>query len=124
MHRILITVLTRVPAQPGLCPWCAPFLDELGLTGRAAAEAAPQLPDEHGAAWQGLIVWAERLADIHLGRLRFRFLDPATPLGFWLVLRHGLRRFPAFLFPDGSQVIGWDPEAVESRIDELVARPA
>ena len=123
MHRIVVTVLTRVPERPGLCAWCASFLDELGLTARARTEADPALPEEDGAAWRSLVAWADRLADIHLGRLRFRFLDPATPLGVWLVLRHRIRRFPAFIFPDGSVVTGWQPASVESQIDELVARP-
>ncbi len=124
MHRILITVLTRVPGRPGLCAWCAPFLDELGLTGKAEAEAGPELPAEDAAAWHALLVWAEHLAHIHLGRLRFRFLDPATPLGLWYVLRHRIKEFPTFILPDGSRVAGWNPQGVEARIGDLVARPA
>ena len=123
MHRILVTVLTPVPERPGLCAWCAQFFDELGLARRAAAEAGPGLPEDDGAMWHQLVLWAERLTEIHLGRLRVRFLSPATPLGLWYILRHRIRRFPAFIFPDGGAVMGWNPERVEGRIDELVIRP-
>ncbi len=120
---ILVTVLTPVPERPGLCAWCARLFDELGLARRAAAEAGPGLPEESGVLWRQLVLSAERLTEIHLGRLRVRFLSPATPLGVWYILRNRIRRFPAFIFPDGQAVIGWNPEEVEARIDELVARP-
>lgn len=124
MHRILITVLTRVPARAGLCAWCAPFLDELTLTARATGAPRQALPEEDLPAWRQLLAWADQLIDLHLGRLRFRLLDPATPLGLGYLIRRGIRQFPAFIFPDRTVVAGWDPKAVEDRVDALIGRPA
>jgi hypothetical protein len=50
-------------------------------------------------------------------RVAIRLVDPQSPAGIWKVLRHRIRRFPAFLVDGAERIVGWegDPDGAIAR---------
>lgn len=64
-------------------------------------------------------LWA--LLDAIAGRFRGRatvyIVDPLSPQGLLRLLRHRIRRFPAFVIGGREVVTGWDLESIARRIE-------
>ena len=67
--------------------------------------------------------WIRAAHSRYGNRVMIRLIDPQSPSGMWKVLRHRIRRFPAFLVDGTEWILGWegDPEEAVSR---AVARRA
>jgi hypothetical protein len=82
-----------------------------------------QYPEDIKAEFLRVSDWIRTVRGQYGSRVLIRLVDPHSPAGMWKVLRHRIRRFPAFLVDGAERVVGWegDPDAVVNR---AVARHA
>lgn len=53
--------------------------------------------------------WATETGERYQGQVLIRIIDYQSLVGLWRVLRHRIRRYPAFLL-DGQKFMGWEEE--------------
>lgn len=76
-----------------------------------------QMPD------QWLMKSLGRLRYRYPGRLRIRWVDPYSLLGFYLILRFRIRTFPAIILEKSLVEYGEDPADFEDLITTRLAEP-
>jgi hypothetical protein len=52
--------------------------------------------------------WIRAVHSRYGNRVMIRLIDPQSPSGIWKVLRHRIRRFPAFLVDGTEWILGWE----------------
>ena len=52
--------------------------------------------------------WIRAVHSRYGNRVMIRLIDPQSPSGMWKVLRHRIRRFPAFLVDGTEWILGWE----------------
>jgi hypothetical protein len=114
---ILLRVLAHMPTDLYHCSHCERLFDAAGIGAQLHHELQRSYPPE-------ILEQAERLAaqlhelSLNYGdRLHIRVLDPQSPEGFWLALRHRVRRYPTFIV-HGHKVVGWDRDALDRLLSQ------
>ena len=76
-----------------------------------------EYPEDVKAEFLRVSDWIRAVRSRYGNRVRIRLVDPHSPSGMWKVLRHRLRRFPAFLVGGIERVVGWegDPDGAVNR---------
>ncbi len=93
-----VEIVTYAPTEFFHCLHCELVLRESGVGAPIHAEQrASALPPELAAEYGDVARWAAELRACYGDRISFRVVDVASLEGFAKVLRHRLRRFPAFL---------------------------
>ena len=67
--------------------------------------------------------WIRAVRSRYGNRVMIRLIDPQSPSGIWKVLRHRIRRFPAFLVDGAEWILGWEGNPEEA-VSRAVARRA
>jgi hypothetical protein len=65
--------------------------------------------------------WIRAMRTRFGNRVAIRLVDPQSPAGIWKVLRHRIRRFPAFLVDGAERILGWEGNPEEA-VNRAVAR--
>jgi hypothetical protein len=101
------------------CAHCERLLDAADIGAQVHEEIRSSYPAQLKEEAARLAAWLRELSVRHRGRLRIRVVDPQSPLGLIRALRHGIRRYPAFVI-DGQVHYGWDLPALNRLIEEQV----
>lgn len=107
MHPLQVDVITPIPTRWRLCAACDAMLARAGAGEAAQAAALDDLPPEARREFMALAAMLEDLGRLRPG-LRFRLIDPRSLPGLWMSLRHGVRRYPAFVVPGVGTLSGVD----------------
>ncbi len=94
----------------------------LGLGDKVHNQEINEYPDDLKAEYLQLSTWVKALAR-HYGRgLVVRVIDPQSLVGFWKLVRHRIRRYPALILEKDTVLRGWEAEAdLHTRLRELLA---
>ena len=109
-----LQILAYTPTAFFQCRGCEIVMEETGF-GRSVREEqiGSGLPPEMQREYAGISDRVERLVAAGGGRVAVELIDVASLRGFWKSLRHGIRRYPAFIV--GGRVTA-DLAAAEAEI--------
>jgi hypothetical protein len=82
-----------------------------------------EYPEDVKEEFLRLSGWIRALHSRYGNRVMIRLIDPQSPSGIWKVLRHRIRRFPAFLVDGAEWIRGWEGNPEEA-VRQAVARRA
>ena len=76
-----------------------------------------EYPEDVKQEFLRLSTWIRAVHSRYGNRVMIRLIDPRSPSGMWKVLRHRIRRFPAFLVDGAEWILGWggDPDGAVAR---------
>jgi hypothetical protein len=116
MPAIRVDVILPWPEVWGLCVTCEMVLAQADM-GRSPGERdAEDLPPEWRAEAERLSILLRNLAQRHGERIAIRVWDPRSLQGMWKSIRHGVRRYPAFIVNGGRRIVGWNVAALEQAL--------
>jgi hypothetical protein len=95
-------------------------MGDAGLNRKQRAASVAEYPEDLKETTDRLCRWLGNISALYQHRLRVRVIDPLSPLGIWKQLRHGVRRFPAFIVDRRHTLVGWDADRLESIIDRCL----
>jgi len=84
---------------------------------RVHTQEINEYPEDVKAEYLRLSEWVRQTRKTYGPRVEVRIVDPQSLGGFWKVLTHRIRRFPAFFVGGRESVVGWegDPDAAVRR---------
>ena len=97
------------------CGHCQVFIDGAGIGGQVHRGDVESYPPDLLAEFQALSDFLLDLSMRYDERLVIRLVDPGSPRGLWLALRHRIRRYPTFLI-GGERIVGLDGARVEAAL--------
>jgi len=98
---ILLEVIAPILDRIGLCFSCQVVLQGAGMDrGRDA------YPDEWRQDFEATLALVKQAVAACGSGLTVRWSDPRSLRGFWLALRHRIRRYPAFVLSTGEKFVG------------------
>ncbi len=103
------------------CAGCEHMLDLAGVGAAVHRQIEADCPPELLAEAQRLAAWLQDLAQRYAERLRIRLLDPQSPRGLGRALRHGIRRYPAFIINGRRSHVGWEAAPLEQALEQEMA---
>ncbi|MDW8068519.1 MAG: hypothetical protein RML46_06375 [Anaerolineae bacterium] len=113
-----LQVLMPIPTVFRHCLVCEAL--SAGIVGDLARqEMVGEYPAEFLEEFDRLMRWINELTLRFGPALKVRVIDPQSPEGLWKCLRYGIRRYPAFILPDGRKVVGWEWDALEGALREI-----
>lgn len=99
------------------CKNCRLVFEEVGLKSKFHDQEINQYPDDIKEEVLRLSDWIRDLVQRYPYNVQFKIIDAMTPLGFYKMLRHRIRKFPSFIIQKRTYS-GWDTEALEAIIDQ------
>ena len=115
MKVIRIEVITPVLESYGLCVTCQALIEEAGL-----GETVQEYPQEWKEDFRRVVDWMLELSRRYGDKVQIRFIDPRSLQGFFRCIRYGITRYPSFVIEKRKYYVGWDKEALEKVIEELL----
>jgi hypothetical protein len=125
MKPLQVEIIAYAPTQYFHCQHCELVWDQARVEGVKKFHAEAQetsIPPEMMQEYQALSDWVLRTAKRHNGRVTFRVVDAASLEGVWKTLRHGIRKYPAFVIAGKDKLAGNDFAQVEARINQRLSR--
>ncbi len=114
---LLVEIVTCLPTTFVQCWGCETAFGLSEMTNQLHNEQLNAFPEEWKKEAADLVKWTEQLRRRFGRRVRVRLVDAMSWRGFWLSLRHRIRRYPAFVIGGRVQHIGLDL----ARVDDAIA---
>ena len=121
MERLRVDLITYTPTYFEHCPHCELAFEQAGIRRPVQIQAINEYPEALKAEYAALSDWVRHVHRRYGGWVLVRILDPLSLRGFWTVLRHRIRRFPA-LQVEGRVLEGWDRHRWERTIEDTLAK--
>ncbi len=117
-----IAVLAYAPVAFFHCQHCEVIWRESPARARDRREQLEtSLPADLLAQYQAVSDWVRRTLAAHGDRVRFRIVDAASIEGWFMSVRHGVRRYPAVLVDGKLTVVGAPFERATALIEQRLA---
>lgn len=114
-----VEVLSKMlGVQTEECKNCRLIFEEAGLKSKFHNQEINQYPDDIKEEVLRLSDWIRDLVQRYPRNVQFKIIDAMTPLGFYKMLRHRIRKFPSFIIQKRETYSGWDTEALEAIINQ------
>ncbi len=110
-----VEIIAPIPTTFRHCMHCERLMDA-ALGEKVRQEMVKEYPEDFLKDFERLLSWIERLVLRFGPSLQVRVIDPQSPEGLWKCLRHGIRRYPAFIFPGGRKIVGWEWDSLINQI--------
>jgi hypothetical protein len=116
--RITIEVVsTMLGIQTEECKNCRGVFASIGLKNKFADREINEYPEDLKGEVLRLSQWVRELAQTYPDQIILKVIDAVSPLGIYKMLRHRLRKFPAFIINQKEIYSGWDKEELRTRIN-------
>jgi hypothetical protein len=122
MAAIRVDVIAPLPEGWGLCVTCEAFMAQADLQRRPVDRSLEAFPPDWQENFMLLSDLVERISKKFGERVLIRLYDPRSVQGMAKSLRHGIRRYPAFLIEGKTRIFGLDPAQLEQAIQETRPR--
>jgi hypothetical protein len=99
-----------------MCTACELVAAEAAVGERTAERALDEYPQEWQAEVQRLTDWIYELAERYGDGILIKVIDPQSPKGLVMSLRHRVRRYPSWIVDGKTRVVGWDRQALEAAL--------
>ncbi len=122
---LLVEIVAYAPTAFYHCTHCEIVWQETGFSrGVHEEQIASALPPDMQRDYQAVSDWVRRLLRQYCDQVVVKVIDAASIEGFWKILRHGLKRYPAVVIGQ-AKFAGTDFGAAEAEIARrLAAVPA
>jgi hypothetical protein len=100
------------------CKNCRLVFEEVGLKSKFHNQEINQYPDDIKEEVLRLSDWIRDLVQRYPNNVQFKIIDAMTPLGFYKMLRHRIRKFPSFIINAQQTYSGWDTKVLEPLINQ------
>jgi hypothetical protein len=100
----------------GMCTACELVAAEAALEERTAERALAEYPQEWQDEVHRLTDWVYDLAERYGEGILIKVIDPQSPKGLIMSLRHRVRRYPSWIVNGKIRVVGWDRQALEAAL--------
>jgi len=119
---VLVDVIAPMPEGWGMCTSCEMLIAQAELDW-PPVERGLEYPPEWQADFARLAVVVADLAARYGERILIRLYDPRSLQGLFKAIRHGVRRYPAFVVAGYDKIVGWDEDALERLLLAAGATP-
>ncbi len=120
MHPVPVEVIAPVPEGWGICLSCEMMMARANLTQAPAERGLDELPPDWQQDFRRLSALIFDLAARYGDSVLIRIWDPRSLQGMWKSIRHGVRRYPAFVVA-GRTTSGWETARLEQMMREAGA---
>lgn len=117
---VLLEVLALMPTDFFHCSHCEQLFDTAGIGAAVHREIRTTYPPEMLKDVERLATWLGNLSARYGEQLHIRVVDPQSPEGFFKSLRYWVRRYPAFIINRRTKYTGWEPDALERLLADVV----
>lgn len=117
---VRIDVFYPLPEGWGLCLNLEALLADAELSGISGRRGLDEYPPEYREEVHRLGEWAAALSARFGKKVSIRIHDPRSFRAMLKALRHGVRRYPAFVIEGQGRVTGWHREALEERVERAI----
>ena len=117
---LLIEVVAYAPTAFYHCTHCEVVWKETGFSkGLHEEQIASALPSDVMQDYRAVSNWVNHLFQVYCDQVVVKVIDAASIEGFWMTLRHGLRRYPAIVV-GSARFSGTDFSDAETEIANRV----
>jgi len=116
MPVVRVDVISPWPEAWGLCVTCEMVMAQADMDLSPRERDAEDLPPEWRAEAERLSTLLGGLGQRYGERIAIRLWDPRSLQGMWKSIRHGVRRYPAFIVDGGRRIVGWNIAALEQAL--------
>jgi hypothetical protein len=120
---VQVEILTYAPTEFYHCRHCEVVWDQVGL-GRSirAEQRGVGLPPDLQAEYEAISEWVGSAHQRYGDRLHVSLVDVASIEGVLKAVRHGTRRFPAFIVNGSERIVGFDRAKLDSALDRIAGK--
>lgn len=118
MRPVLLEVLAHIPTDFFHCAHCERLFGAADVAAPVHEEIQASYPRQMLEDAQRLAAWLETLSERYRDRLQIRIVDVNSPRGFLKALRFGVHRYPGFIINQQTTVVGWEPIALNQRLEQ------
>jgi hypothetical protein len=119
MSACLLEVITPTPTEFYHCLHCEQIFGQADIGGKVRAEELERYPSDIREDITRLQTWLDEILERYKERIQIRIIDPASPEGLVISVRHWVRRYPTFLINRRHKVIGWNREVLTRALQEV-----
>ena len=116
MPVVRVDVISPWPEAWGLCVACEMVMDQADMGLSPGERDTEDLPAEWRAEAERLSALLRDLAQRYGEHIAIRLWDPRSLQGTLKSIRHGVRRYPAFIVDGGRRIVGWNIAALEQAL--------
>jgi len=120
MKPVQIDVFYPVPGGWGMCTTCEMMMAQANLGQAPQERGLDEYPPEWKEEFRRLSTTIFTLADHFQEQVQIRVWDPRSLQGLLRSIRHGVRRYPAFIINGHDKILGWDTNQLEQHIQSAV----
>lgn len=113
---VTVEVISLILSSFSHCKHCQVFIDGVGVGHQVHWADIEAYPEPLKEEYTRLFSVVHEIADKHAGQVIFKITDAQSIPGLWKQIRHGIRRYPAFIVDGNEKVVGWDLEQLEAVI--------
>jgi hypothetical protein len=121
-----VRVIVIVPALTAYahCRHCEAIFDGADVARRTHHEMMEEYPEDVRRAYGRVCEWVAAAAVRYGDRIRIRILDPLSPEGALVAIRHRVRTYPTVIVNGREKFAGWQEGAVDAALARLLPAPA
>ncbi|HEY9076381.1 MAG TPA: hypothetical protein VIO61_07545 [Anaerolineaceae bacterium] len=119
----LIEVLAPFPEGWGICLTCEAFIAQAKIAKHPQERGMEAFPRDWQADFERLSDFILALSVDYGDAIRLVLYDPRSIQGMWRAIRHGARRYPAFLVKGRGKVVGLDRVALDALLQPEMTAP-
>jgi hypothetical protein len=122
---VQVEILTYAPTEFYHCQHCEFVWDSVGM-GRGIREEqrGVGLPPELQAEYTAIADWVAEASARYGDRLTVKVVDVVSVEGVLKALRHGVRRFPAFVIDGRERIAGFDRGRLDAALERRLVAAA
>ena len=103
-----------------MCTTCEMMMAQANLGQAPQERGLDEYPPEWKEEFRRLSTTIFTLADHFQEQVQIRVWDPRSLQGLLRSIRHGVRRYPAFIINGHDKILGWDTNQLEQHIQSAV----
>lgn len=113
MSQVAVQVITPVLTNFFHCLHCEQLFHHSGIGQQMHQEVLEQYPEDFKQDSDHLASWVIDLVQRYGEQIHIQVFDPQSLKGFFLSLRHWVRRYPTFIVNGRKAIVGSDQDGLE-----------
>jgi hypothetical protein len=119
---MMVEILTYAPTEFYHCQHCEVVWDQVGFGPKIGAEQrSAALPADLQAEYEAISDWVGDALRRYGERLQVKVVDVASVEGVFKAVRHGARRFPAFIVDGQQRIVGFDRRQLDAALAQRLS---
>jgi hypothetical protein len=120
MKPIVVEVISPMVTTLGHCTRCGLVFRESGVEDKANFEALQEYPKEFREDSLRLSALIDGLVQTYRHRIHIQLISAQSFYGLYKLIRHRIRKYPAFVVNSRDVCTGWKRESIEELLDRHI----